>query len=413
MPSKSINQYLERYSDISPELDRIAALGPFAEAVVVPVCGEDAIVDGLLDSLVDAALEKEASVLVLLVVNEDARTHLDHRATNRALLDRMAPLGKLSTYLTLAVLDRTQGWDKCGVGTARKIGSDLALALHAKGLLLSPWIHTTDADARVALDYFDLKPTCSTPWGLGPLPLGAVVHPYSHRLDGAMGEALAQYDAYLRYYSEGLAFAGSPFAFPTIGSTLSFSAEAYAQVRGFPRKEAGEDFYFLHKVAKTAFVWQGGGEVSLVCRPSNRVPFGTGQSIAKIQALSENGEPYTVYSAAVFGQLASWFRAIDRLAEGEAWDEATAGLGDTLREGLVQMGAAEEHPRIHASRKTTEDRLRHWHTWFDGFRTLKLIHYLRDHGFPNEPLAQTSADILGGEHHGFQGSHGVFGGQPL
>jgi len=24
--------------------------------------------------------------------------------------------------------------------------------------------------------------------------------------------------------------------------------------------------------------------------------------------------------------------------------------------------------------------------WFDGFRTLKLIHYLRDNNFPNEPM---------------------------
>jgi hypothetical protein len=413
MTTKTIQQYLERYSDLSPELDSIAALGPYAEAVVVPVCGEDAIVDGLLDSLVDAAEEREAAVLVVLVVNQDESTHLDHRASNRALLDRFASLGKVSSYLTLAVLDRTKGWEKCGVGTARKIGSDVALALHAKGLLSSPWIHTTDADARVAMDYFTLTPTSSTPWGLGPLPLGAMVHPYRHRLDGAMGEALRQYDAYLRYYSQGLAMAGSPFAFPTIGSTISFSAEAYAQVRGFPRKQAGEDFYFLHKVSKVAFIWEGGGEVSLVCRPSNRVPFGTGQSIAKIAALKQDGTPYTVCSPAVFEQLSGWFQAIDQLAEGKSWEDATSGLGRALLEGLEQMGADQEQTRIQQNRKTAPDRLRHWHTWFDGFRTLKLIHYLRDNGFPNEPLAESLADFGGGHDHRFQSPSGLFEGQPL
>jgi hypothetical protein len=413
MASRALTQYLERYSELSPELDRIAALGPFAEAVVVPACGEDAIIDDLFDSLVDAAEERDASVLVLVVVNEDSRTQLDHRAANRALLERIPASGKISTHLTLAMIDRTEGWEKCGVGTARKIGCDIAVALHAKGLLTSPWIHTTDADARVAMDYFNLKPTSSTPWGLGPLPLGAVVHPYTHRMEGEIGEALRLYDRYLTYYAEGLAFAGSPFAFPTIGSTLSFSSEAYAQVRGFPRRDAGEDFYFLHKIAKIAFVWAGGGEVSLVCRPSNRVPFGTGQSIAKIQALFDEGKPYEVYNPAVFAQLANWFRAVEQMAEGVSWTQATQALGPELRLALHAMGAQDEDPRIRTSRKSPEDRLRHWHTWFDGFRTLKLIHALRDNGFPNEPLPEAGADILGGGHHGLESDSGVFLGQPL
>ncbi len=35
------------------------------------------------------------------------------------------------------------------------------------------------------------------------------------------------------------------------GSSLGVLAPAYAEVRGFPRRQAGEDFYLLDKLAKT------------------------------------------------------------------------------------------------------------------------------------------------------------------
>lgn len=34
-----------------------------------------------------------------------------------------------------------------------------------------------------------------------------------------------------------------------------------------------------------------------------------------------------------------------------------------------------------------------FHTWFDGFRSLKFIHYLRDHHYPSIPLPQGIAQL--------------------
>src|SRR5262249_50108709 len=42
-----------------------------------------------------------------------------------------------------------------GVGLARKIGNDVALALSAAGRLTLPWLHNTDADVALPRDYFD------------------------------------------------------------------------------------------------------------------------------------------------------------------------------------------------------------------------------------------------------------------
>lgn len=389
--TKTLLKYLEGHAERFPELDAIASLGVFQEAVFIPCCGENEIVDGLLESLEVAARASAKSVLAVLVVNESELTPLPHRRANALLLSRLRK-HRVSERLTVVCLERTGESafaPRLGVGYARKLGADLILRLHALGRVQSNWIHTTDADARVADDYFDLEPSSSVPWGLGPLPAGAFVHPFSHSREGDLGRALEAYDGFLRYYAERLAYAGSPFSFPTIGSTLSFSAEAYAAVRGFPKKEAGEDFYFLHKVAKVAFVWPGGGEVRLVCRASDRVPFGTGRSIERIQGLWAQGKEYEVYQPKVFDHLRAWLRVIDDLSDGVGWEEATGELAPELRAALKTLGADAAHTRI-ASGRSGKDHLRAWHTWFDGFATLKLIHALRDNGHPNAawPLGQ-------------------------
>ncbi len=389
--SKTIRKYLESHAEPIPELEAIAALGVFQEAVFVPCCGENEIVDGLLESLEVAARASAKSVLAVLVINESPLSPLPHRRANALLLARLRDT-RVSERLTVTCVDRTGEKafaPRLGVGYARKLGADLVLRLHALGRVQSHWIHTTDADARVADDYFELEPIGTVPWGLGPMPAGAFVHPFSHSRDGDLGRALEAYDGFLRYYAERLAYAGSPFSFPTIGSTLSFSTEAYAAVRGFPKKEAGEDFYFLHKVAKVAFVWHGGGEVRLVCRPSNRVPFGTGRSIERIQGLWQSGKEYEVYEPRVFDRLRDWLRAIDALSDGQTWESATAHFAPELLAALETLGAPAAHARI-ASGRSGKDHLRAWHTWFDGFATLKLIHTLRDSGHPNIPWPRTN-----------------------
>jgi hypothetical protein len=39
-------------------------------------------------------------------------------------------------------------------------------------------------------------------------------------------------------------------------------------------------------------------------------------------------------------------------------------------------------------------RLEHFNNWFDAFKTLKFIHYLRDHHFPNLALRELLAEDI-------------------
>lgn len=383
MLTKAISQYLSTYAEPFPESDEVSRYGPFAEVVFVPLCGEDENIDRLLTTLAVASESFSSPVLVLLIVNDGEKTPLVHRQSNQRTLKRKQPLEFLTPQCLVATLNRTS-LPLSGVGVARKLGGDFALNLHARGMVESPWIHTTDADALVAPDYFRVEMSNARKWGIGPEELGAIVHPYQHTFQGEGGEALLKYDAFLRYYSAGLAFAGSPFSYPTIGSCLGFSPQAYAVVRGFPKKDAGEDFYFLHKLAKSAFVWESGGLVTLPCRASDRVPFGTGQSIKKIQ---EAAGEYSVYDPKVFTLLRSWIQTIHTLSQGVEWGMATKDLPSEVLAAVTAMHAEEQSVLVLKTRKDPGSRRRHWDTWFDGFRTLRLIHLLREQ-HPSLPWSQ-------------------------
>ena len=84
----------------------------------------------------------------------------------------------------------------------------------------------------------------------------AAVYPFEHARnpDIRVQHAQALYDASLHYYVAGLKWAGSPWAFHTIGSTLAINAAHYAQARGFPKRRAAEDFYLLNKLAKLGHI---------------------------------------------------------------------------------------------------------------------------------------------------------------
>src|SRR5690606_7285065 len=115
----------------------------------------------------------------------------------------------------------------------------------------------------------------------------ALLFPFRHEgpADEPVTRATELYEASLRYHVLGLAHAGSPYAYHSIGSTLAVQARAYALVRGVPKRSAGEDFYLLDKLAKVAPLLRARGEpVRIRARFSTRVPFGTGPAVARIAA---------------------------------------------------------------------------------------------------------------------------------
>ncbi|MCA9665478.1 MAG: hypothetical protein KC503_07815, partial [Myxococcales bacterium] len=286
--------------------------------------------------------------------------------------------GPLDQHVELVLVDRASEGRRFGprdgVGLARKVGADVAAALALRGVVSTRWLHYTDADARVPPDYFALP----TERALGGC--SALIYPFWHDVQRGIAEgdapsrALALYELSLRYYALGLAHAGSPYAFHTVGSTLVVDLYAYGRVHGMPRLMAGEDFHLLDKLAKVGRVLTMARDpITLLCRPSERVPFGTGAAMAAIGEGSLD-----CYSPQVFEVLAAFHAEIHARAADVAIPAAPPPLGDWLEAGAGPLRAAVAD--VIARAPDVKRALRQAFVRFDALRTLQLVHRVRDAG---------------------------------
>jgi hypothetical protein len=387
-PPSRARHYLDRYA--AAEAAAVDGLdASYDRAITIPLKAEDA---SFLHALAPA-LEGAGRVLVIAVINAAAdapeRIHhhnealargLSDRARDRRLIGDNLELLELDRGLEVLLVDRFRAGRRLapgqGVGLARKIGCDLALALRAGGRLGSPWIHTTDADAELPPGYFEALPRGDA---------AGLVYPFWHETSPSLtGEALAIYEISLRYYVLGLRAAGSPYAFHTLGSAMAADADAYAAVRGVPRREAAEDFYLLGKLAKLGPIARAAcPPIRLRQRLSDRVPFGTGPATRRIATRLAAGDDVPFYDPRVFEVVACALRAARRFAESRDPAELV-GEGDAVYpRAVASIGAGEAF--VQAAKATTSAAAlaRRIHGWFDGFRTLKLIHAARDAGLPD------------------------------
>lgn len=381
--ARALDKYLADWAE--PET-RVAELldGDWEQVIVVPSCNESA------QSL--AGLERPSrrvATLAIVVVNGRDEHPIQVHAANESML---AELGANARELApgvflrrgapdLLVIDRASPGRRLpvgqGVGLSRKLGCDLALALRDR--IRSRWIHSTDADATLPDDYFAAD--------AGPTATG-MVRPFVHRGDDpVLRDATWRHEIWLRYYVLALDWAGSPYAFHTIGSCLSIDGEAYAAVRGFPRLQGGEDFYLLNKLAKLGTIHRHEGTpIEIAARKSDRVPFGTGPAVARLLRTSEGPG---VYAPEIFVALRAWHRLLDRVIAEGSWDESPLAelepeLHRTLIEGLDALGARVALRDLVDRHGGETLRVQVW-GWFDAFRTLKLVHGLRSAGFADRP----------------------------
>ena len=412
MTSKAVSQYLSRHAE--PEAGAADALeGDFGHVLVVPAYGEG---QSLFDTLGSVPKGPRGDTLVVVVLNarEDSPpgVHDANDAARARLLEAAEGIQELDGGLpaaalkypngTLLLLDRARPGQFLpagqGVGLARKIGCDVALRLHAAGRVASDWIHNTDADTILANDYFDQTEPIPSDRG------AAAIYFFEHRFsaDETLGLAGRLYEISLRYYTLGLAWSGSPYAYEAMGSCVAARPGAYAEVRGFPRKNAAEDFYILNKLAKVGTVARlAGNPLLLDGRISDRVPFGTGKALSQLVTKKRGLSAFRLFHPAVFAHLSAWLQVLRTIADTGgrvdlALEQFPRGnpffLSDLLLGSLERMGAFAALREAIERSGDGPTMLRHFHTWFDAFRTLKLVHALRDGGLPSLPWREALAE---------------------
>lgn len=389
----AIEKYLENYAE--PESKAFTSFGfSFDHVLVIPAYNEE---DNLITTLESI---KEKNSLVILVVNAKQNSPKEIVDTNSNLIRKLRKQyfemwrSKSSQGISLhqllncslLIIDRSSGGlklqEKSGVGLARKIGSDVALQLIYMKKVASSWIHTTDADAILPEDYFSRTNKLSD-------KIVAAIYPYEHFCEESTAESTHLYELSLRHYVIGLKYAGSPYAFHTIGSTITVKANCYANVRGFPKREAGEDFYMLNKCVKIGPVQHLDGDpIQLSGRLSDRTPFGTGKAIEKISAFKAPIKEYKFYNPRIFEILKFWLNELKYLTPSSNMKKFEQRIRHKaeypqLITGLEKLGAFQAIKNIVSQCSESSASMHQIHAWFDGFRTLKLIHHIRDHGQPS------------------------------
>ncbi|MDX2417782.1 MAG: hypothetical protein QNK19_10020 [Xanthomonadales bacterium] len=415
-----MEKYLRNYAE--PEVLALEGLPDqlaWENVMVIPACNES---PGLLRSPPPCG----GRSLMILVINEPQnaaeKVSPRNRALEAAVEERFALLWRsahdpgLSLWRDpcagrdLLLVDRfSEGRHlaaRGGVGFARKIGADLALDLIHHQRIHTTWIHCTDADVQLPATYFARSNRLQD----DASKISALIYPFSHSDDQDKSEsrevvlATLLYELSLRYYVAGMKHARSPYAFHTIGSTMAVNAIHYAKVRGFPKREAGEDFYLLNKLAKVGSVLELGEDadnqaIEIESRRSDRVPFGTGAAVNKITGLANPVNDFRFYNPVVFELLKLWLQSFPTV-----WASGSTELSPSIfpdqqmenRDHKLQMlltglkTLKTDQALVHAFRQSRnlDQFTRQMHTWFDAFRTLKLIHFLRDIDFPSIPYAR-------------------------
>lgn len=375
---------------ITPVPDR-----QFAGAVVIPAREEAAHLLFTIASLADNPAGLLDRFMILVVVNnrEDAaeQEKVDNEAILQHLPDWQRQYGLKNLFRIDAASPGAELPVKQGVGLARKIGLDLALA-HLDYHNGDPLLVCLDADTLVQPDYLSAIISHFSHSHAG----GASI-PYRHRpaADPVGQRAIDRYELFLRAYVLGLELAGSPYAFHSVGSAMACRASAYAAAGGMNRRLAGEDFYFLQQIHKTSEVETLAGTVVHPSpRSSHRVPFGTGRSVGDM--LTEGERHLLFYQPVVFSILGEWLTCVteNTAAEADMLLNGASCISPFLREFLEQAGFSAAWGNLKRNNDEGKKLLKAFHVWFDAFKTMQLVHYLTRRSYPRIAPEEAVAPLL-------------------
>ncbi len=383
-----LQAYLSKRAEpVRYPLEGDSALEHPKAVIVIPALAEADNLPHTLESLAHCTPDLLAQTLIIVVVNNRDAAQVDADAidNNQRTLAwlRTKPCPNLHIAYIDAASPGRELKPKEGVGAARKIGMDRAFACLLNTDSDSPLIICLDADTRVQPNYLEAVyryAKRSDAW--------AGVIDYAHPLpeDPQEQAAIVSYELFLRYQHLALHGAKSPYAFHTIGSTIVCTPRAYAAVSGMNRRAAGEDFYFLQQLAKTGTIgFIRDTTVYPSARISWRVPFGTGKRVGRF--IEATHEEYRVYHAESYAILKAWLSTVEAHLETTADEllKQAEAIHPELRHFLEHQAFAEHWPKLQHQAPNLDQLRAQFHRWFDGFKTLKLIHHLRDHTHPDQP----------------------------
>lgn len=380
-----VKKYLDsRGISVPWSIDGLDGGGGFCGAVVIPSLAESSCLFATLESLARNPADLLSRFLILVVVNHRTDAPPGDKSDNSRTLHRLVESKASLAPLRLAWVDAASAGKELpakggGVGLSRKIGFDLALPCLSYEPS-EPILVALDADTLVQPDYLPALVSHFRTTQAG----GAVI-PFRHQEDGTpeQRDVIRRYELFLRCYVLGLSLAGSPYAFHTVGSAMACRTGAYVRAGGMNSRVAAEDFYFLQQLHRTSSVAQVAGTIVYPsARVSHRVPFGTGRSVGRLLAAEEGAVLF--YQPECFQILGEWLTLVAENIDfgGEDMLLASETISPHLREYLHGVGFADVWEKLLSGNRDHLHRLAAFHCWFDGLKTMKLIHHLSAGPYP-------------------------------
>ena len=398
---KEFKKYLDKFALDNWKV-KLHAHEKYELIIVIPAIGEFENIKTLLKSLIKNDKKHFSKTLFLFVINNLKSSSAQIKNDNSRSIELLRKIITskntdddnfvseiITAGLQVGLIDASSSGNELpekdgGVGLARKIGMDNALKLFDFGSERKNILGCLDADCTVSENYIQEVLKCFNERNLSAAHVN-----FAHSVSGNDEEkaAIICYEIFLRYYLLALKFANSPFGFFTIGSTMFCDAESYIKVQGMNKKKAAEDFYFMEKLAKISKVEMIKEAIAFPSgRGSWRVPFGTGQRVNRF--LEGTHDEHTLYSLKSFFVLKDWLNVFmkDEILNADKYLLIAKEINEDLYKFLVNNSFEKSWNKILSNTQNSEQINKQKIIWFDGFRTLKLIHYLRDNSFPNEPM---------------------------
>lgn len=384
-----MNQYQKKYGFRNPQIADVP--DPNLDLIVVIPCFNEQQVIRSIKSLFNAQ-KPACAVEIIVVVNcSENATQEVREVNNKAILDlhEFAQHHNKREFKLYVISEQNLPKKHAGVGLARKIGMDEAYyrfnSLNKNGIILC-----FDADSECSKNYLteifeQFKRTNFN---------GAAIH-FEHPVQGKefdheVYKAIISYELHLRYYKQCFTFCGLPYDFHTVGSSMAVASNAYAKQGGMNKRKAGEDFYFLHKIiALGNFIEINNASVYPSPRISNRVPFGTGKAVGEIIALEGN---YSTYNFNIFKEIKAITTFLPTIYETNSFD--SLNLSGTSKRYLKQVDFERSINEIKNNTANLNSFKKRFYNYFNAFFILKMVHFLRDNEFPNEPLSKSILALL-------------------
>ena len=388
-------EYLQKQSGENPFLK--TSPHPDTECIVcIPAYNESRLLQ-CLDSLFQChATERHTEVILL--INDSLATASEIRLTNQAAFDAAQDWisGHQKEKLDFFVHYLSGLPPKhFGAGLARKLLMDEAVSRfntlgNPHGVILS-----LDADTQVDKTYLS---SLMHHFAENPSIDGCSIY-FEHPLEGIrypeeVYKAVSNYELHQRYYLQAIRSTGFPYAYHTVGSCFGVRAGAYCKAGGMNKRPAGEDFYFIQKLAVLGKYSEcNTTRVVPSPRASDRVPFGTGPAIAK--QLSEKDSPFLSFHPELFSHLKEFYDAMNEFYTTDEPGTVLEKLHPCIQQMSRVKGFEVEIAEIKANVASLAGFRKRFFRKYNMFWILKYLHFAEEKGFPKIEITKAASTLIG------------------